>query len=565
MKDIIKLLTLLLLTVLPMTSCTEDPEDSMGSITGTVTESPKGTEPLSGVTVSISSTGQSTTTGSNGGFSFQNMAPGTYSLQFSRSGYITNSKSITVVAGNEAKCDIQLTKEAEEADLTITPSSLNFGTTQTDMHVTIKNNGNTTAAWSIDLGNNPWLSVSQLAGSIQAGRTQSITFSVNRDYLSETRSIVVNLQAFGNSFPISISCAPRNTTSNMTVEPTILNFESGVTQQTFTIRNTGVSALSWTASGLNTEGLSLSATQGSVSGGGNTVVIATIDRSIITTDLITTDLITTFIISDGVKEKTVVVNIKKDNGTKPDDPNNPDDPKNPDNPDNPGDEVDPSKFVVTNGLSGYYLFNKNFDDAVGDFDGFGIKDPTFVAGVSKEAVQFSKTKENAVEIPYGMINNTSFTISFWAKGLSDGVIFYSKCSDNNNRFSLSMYNGSLKFICINSNNRWDNSYKDETFSFSHSSISTDEWHHITIVADYGVTKNYYWTSTLYLDGKRCGTISEPSNNSETSYPNAFVIGGKATYYAYSLVCPNFAMDDLRIYDSRTLTASEIKEIYNARQ
>ncbi len=565
MKNLIKFLTLiLLLTVIPLASCTEDPEESMGSIIGNVTESPKGTEPLSGVTVSITSTGQSTTTGSNGAFSFQNMAPGTYSLQFSKSGYVSNSRSVTVVAGGEAKCDIQLTKEVEEANLSINPSSLNFGTTQSDMNVTIKNNGNTTATWSIDLGNNPWLSVSQLGGSIQAGRTQSITFSVNRDFLSEARSIVVNLEAFGNTFPISISCAPKSISSEMTIDPMILNFESGVFQQTFTIRNTGTGSLNWSASGLTTEGLSLSASQGTVSAGGSTVVVVTVDRTIITTDLITT-----FIISDGLKDKTIVVNIKKYNGSNPDKPNDPN------NPDNPGDETDPNKIVVANGLSAYYLFNNNFDDAVGEFDGFGVKDPTFVSGISEEAVQFSKTKENAVEIPYGMINTTSFTISFWAKGLSDGLIFYSKCSDNNNRFTLSMYNGNLKFICTVGNNSYYKDYTNENFNFSHSTISSNEWHHITIVADYSITQKDYWVSTLYLDGKRCGSISEKRSittayDSETQYPNAFVIGGKtsygaSTYSPYSLVCPNFAMDDLRIYESRCLTASEIKEIYNARQ
>ncbi len=515
----------------------------MGTIVGFVTEASAGTEPISGVTVSILSTGQSTTTGSNGAFTFINMQPGSYSLQFSKAGYNTNSRTVTVVAGNENQCDVQMSKINEEAEIVINPSSLNFGTTQTDMSVTIKNNGNATASWSLELGNNPWLSASQVGGSIQAGRTQSITFSVDRNYLSETRTVVVSLQAFGNSYPITVSCSPRNTTSHMVIEPTSLNFGSESTHQTFTIRNTGTSTLSWNASALTANGLSLSAMQGTVSAGGSSVVVATIDRTVITGELVTT-----FVISDGVKDQTVTVNINK--GA---------------DPENPGTGDSPDKMVVKNGLSAYFLFNNNFDDAMGKYDGFGVKSPGFVSGISGKAVSFSKAKENAVEIPYGLINTTSFSVSFWIKDLSDGIIFYSKCSDNKNRFALSMYNGSLVFI-VKDRYQTQYYYGKEEFTFSHGDISSDEWHNITIVSDHSVTQYSYWTTTLYLDGKRCGTISEQSyGESEAWYPNAFVIGGKAPFYNFSLTCPNFSMDDLRIYDSRTLSADEIKEIYNAKQ
>ncbi|MDE5880942.1 MAG: carboxypeptidase regulatory-like domain-containing protein, partial [Muribaculaceae bacterium] len=218
MKRFTYILTFLMLAVIPFTACTEDPEESTGSISGYVTGSSNGSDPLSGVSVSILSTGQSTTTGSDGTFVFRDMQPGSYSLQFKKSGYDTTTKSVTVVAGMNNQCDVQMSKENHEADIVINPSSLNFGTTQTDMSVTIKNNGNATAEWSLNLGDNNWLSASQLGGSIQANRTQSITFTVNRSYLSEQKTVVVNLQAFGNSFPITISCAPKNITSTMTVE-----------------------------------------------------------------------------------------------------------------------------------------------------------------------------------------------------------------------------------------------------------------------------------------------------------------------------------------------------------
>lgn len=234
-----KFLGFLFITLsLMLTACTEDPEVSTGSISGFVTESAGGVEPLQGVTVSILSTGQSTTTGSDGAFRFVSIQPGSYSLQFKKSGYTTTTRSVSVVAGSDYKCDVQLKKEVQQAEITIDPSSLNFGTTQVDMNVTIKNNGNATTEWALDLGNNNWLTASQLGGSIQAGKSQSITFTVNRDFLKEPRTVIVNVNANGNSYPIHVSCAPRNAVSELSVTPTNLNFGDNLTEQSLTIRNT---------------------------------------------------------------------------------------------------------------------------------------------------------------------------------------------------------------------------------------------------------------------------------------------------------------------------------------
>lgn len=560
MKRFTYILTFLMLAVMPFTACTEDPEESTGSISGYVTGSSNGSDPLSGVSVSILTTGQSTTTGNDGTFVFRDMQPGSYSLQFKKSGYNTTTKSVMVVAGMNNQCDVQMSKESHEADIVINPSSLNFGTTQTDMSVTIQNNGNATAEWSLNLGDNNWLSASQLGGSIQANRTQSVTFTVNRNYLSEQKTVVVNLQAFGNSYPITISCAPKNITSTMTVEPTILKFAADINQQTFTIRNTGNAAMTWQTSGISSPAVSLSSTSGTVVAGGSSSIIVTIDRT-----LVTGDMVTTFIISDGIVDQTITLNILSSSGG--DDPNNPgDEPNNPgDDPNNPG--TDPGKLVVTNGLAAYYTLNDSYDDVMGQYDGFGIKDPSFVDGISGQAVKFSKVNESSINIPYGLISTPSFSISFWVKDLSDGLIFYSKCSDNNNRFTLSMDGGMLKFIC----SRYSNTlaaYDREDTCFVHSSILGEEWHHIVIVSEYSHTYTRdTWDSVLYIDGKRASTISEnvTDRGNEVSYPNSFVIGGKANYYNYTLTTSNFTIDNFRLYDTRAITAEEVKEIYNAKQ
>lgn len=551
MKIFIKTLSMMLLGILTLSSCTEDPEVTLGSLAGFVTEAPAGTEPISGVTVSILSTGQSSTTSTDGSFTFKDLEPGTYSLQLTKTGYTTVKKSVFVVAGQMTQCDLQMSKVNQVAEIEINPSSINFGTTQSDMSVTIKNNGNATAEWSLNLGNNPWLSASQLSGSIQADRTQSITFSVDRSFLSETKSVIVNLQAFGNSYPITVSCAPKNASSSMVIDPVILNFGSDLSQLSFTIRNTGTSPLTWRASQITTPVLSLSATQGTVAAGGSSVVLANIDRT-----LVSGEMTSTFIISDGVIDQTMTVNI---NGTSGGGSGSGDQPG--------GGSDDPGSLVVTNGLAAYYQFNDTYDDTMHMYDGFGINDPTFESGISGQAVKFNKSKESSVYIPYGLINNKTFSVSFWAKNLSDGLIFYSKCSDNENRFSLSIDGGSLKFICSRYNNIYQ--YDKAETKFTHGSIAGDNWHHIVLVSDYGTTQIYRWTTTLYIDGKKTDVITQDSDNSNTgdsNMPNAFVIGGSAKMGSTNtLITSNFTIDNLRMYDSRLLTAEEVKEIFNAKQ
>lgn len=541
MNKLLKLLFLSLFTAATLTSCSEDPEVSVGSITGNVVNNMTDYVGVPGVSVSFN--GQSTFTDEAGYFEFFDVQPGNYTLQFTKSGYNTATKAVNVVAGQDTRVYVQMQPTAQEAKITINPTSINFGTTQTEMSVTITNNGNATAEWVLDYSAN-WLSASMNAGSIQAGRTQSITFYADRNFLSGQATTIVNLQAFGNSYPISVSCSPVNATSGLLVEPSSINFGSDLTSATLNLRNISKNPISWTTTGTVHPAITLSPSQGTISAGANAVVIVSLDRS-----LIEGSFLTTLVLTDGISEQPVIIsaNTAGQGG------------------DIPG-SGDSGNLVVTNGLTAYYRFNDTFDDINGIYDGFGINDPAFVTGVSGKAVQFSKVHESADNIPYGFFNNKTFSMSFWIKDVTDGLIYYSKCSDNNNRFVLSMKGGYLKFICTKYNNNYQ--YDNTETLFTHSSISDSKWHHVVITSDYNSTTAYSWTSILYIDGKKVSTITEYSgtNQGETDYPNAFVIAGKTDMDRfYSLTCSNFSMDNLRVYDSRILTPTEIKEIYNAQQ
>ncbi len=282
-------------------SCTEEERDYTGNIQGIVTESGT-TTPLSGVQVNVVNQGTSTTTGSDGQFRFSNIEAGNYQLQFKKDGYITNMRSVNVQAGETAQCDMQLQPEKKEAEIVIEPSTLNFGTTQDELSVTITNNGNTATEWSLNLGNNPWLSASPASGNIAAKKTQSIVFSVNRDKLSETKNIKVSLSAFGNSYTISVSCAPKSAKSEMTITPTTVDFGETSQEKTITIKNTGNASLKWHISGITEECVTVSEMEGTIESEGSKVIKILLDRS-----KQAKDLNTSFVISDGIKEQTITV------------------------------------------------------------------------------------------------------------------------------------------------------------------------------------------------------------------------------------------------------------------
>lgn len=288
-----------------LVACTEEERDYTGSIQGIVTESGT-TTPLSGVQVSVVNQGTSTTTGSDGQFRFNNVEAGSYQLQFKKDDYVTNMKSVNVLAGEIANCDIQLQPEKKEADIQIEPSTLNFGTSQTELSVTVTNHGTAATEWSLDLGNNAWLTASPLSGNIAAGKTQSIIFTVNRDKLSEMKNVKVALSAFGNSYTISVSCAPKTAKSEMTITPTSIDFGETAQEKDITIKNTGNATLTWHISGITEECISVSATEGTVEAEGSKVVKVTLDRT-----KQAKDLNTSFIISDGIKEQTVTVKAVK--------------------------------------------------------------------------------------------------------------------------------------------------------------------------------------------------------------------------------------------------------------
>lgn len=627
----------LILGALSLSSCTEEEEITQGDIVGVVTDAINGTQPLSGVQVSILPNGASTNTGSDGKFSFPQLEAGEYKLQFIKEGYETNTKSVTVVPGQVANADIQLTAVKQDALIQISPSTLNFGTTQTELSVTIQNNGNTSTDWNLDLGSHTWLTANPTAGQIEADKQQSIIFTVDRDKITEVQTVIIKLSAFGNSFPINVSCAPKNAQSYMSVEPEILDFGNDLQELPLTIKNAGTTSLNWTIANPTEPAITLSENSGSIPSQGTKVVKVFLNRS-----NGAVNINTTLVLSDGIKEQTVqiVSGTESQAGLMKIEPESLDFGKDSDevsftisnigktelnwnageikesclsvtpmegklaagesqtvkvvlDRNNMKEELNtvltisdkntqknisitaqPYTLVVTQGLYTYYKFDGDFNDATENaINGFGNNSPSFVEGIGKnsQAVKFSLTDNSSFIVPKPITDSRTLTVSFWGKDFSDGNIFYLVSSNNNaSMFTFTMSQGSLKFLVTRYNNEYQYSNKP---AFTHPTITDGKWHHIALVSDFNNIEYATTTTSLYVDGALVDTVTEKVNPFEEGTPSQasygtgikFIMGGNATIERKTINGTNMSIDNFRVYNTRCLSANEIKQIYDARQ
>lgn len=629
-----------MLLLLAIGACTSSEEEIIGSIYGKVTDSKNG-KVLQGVTITLIPGGLSRTTGSDGTYEFLDLEAKQYQVQAQKMGYVTDTKSVNVLVGQAASGDMRLTPEKKDAEITITPSSLNFGTTQEEMSVTITNNGNTETEWTLELGSNSWLSANPKAGRIGSNKTQSIVFSANRDKLGESKSVVVNLSAFGNSFPISISCSPKDDKKpEMSVSPTTLDFGDTAQEQTLEIKNTGEANLNWKIEGITSDCITVSESEGTVAPSGNRVVQVKLDRS-----KMSNDLSTSFIVSDGTKEEAIIVKAVKAKAILSISPKNLDFGEeqtelqlnigNTGNaelswnitnvsdeclsvaatsgkvPERGSSEVivklnrstmpqtlnatitisdgtQEEKVAVTavkgsvtagtvipEGMYVYYKFDNDFNDATENaVHGFGSNSPMFVEGVAADskAVKLNRTNNSSFVVPKPIIDSRDMTISFWGKDFGDGNIFYMVSSHQNSpMFTFSMKNGALKFVVTLYNNGYQYA---KTGTFMHPTLTDGKWHHVALTSDFNKTTYATITTNLYVDGQLVDVVTEDANpfseaeTSGNSYGSGtkFIMGGSVKLSnSNTLNGTNMAVDNFCVYDTRHLSASEIKSIYDAKQ
>lgn len=94
-----------------ITSCSDDLVDYnvLGSISGTVIDVDTH-DPIQSVTVTLSPSGYNTYTGDDGRFEFIDLDARQYTVTVQKTGYVTNRKTVTTIAGGNVDISLTLQK-----------------------------------------------------------------------------------------------------------------------------------------------------------------------------------------------------------------------------------------------------------------------------------------------------------------------------------------------------------------------------------------------------------------------------------------------------------------------
>ena len=257
-------------------SCKKEP--AVGKIQGIVTNA-NTTEPIQGVNISLSPTGASAVTGSDGRYEFANLQPGNYTVQGVKTGYESNTKNITITAGNISSGDMQLRPAATGFRLNV--EYLDFGTNFSQLQFKINASANTPMSWEIMESMN-WLTVTPSTGNLQGGQEVTLTVNIDRSLITQSTTANLTVRSADQSIvlPVNVSVAGSNG-PQLQLSETSLDFGTTATNLTFSVMNVGPAgtSLNWACSNINVGWLTLNPTSGNTAGGSSTQVIATIDRS----------------------------------------------------------------------------------------------------------------------------------------------------------------------------------------------------------------------------------------------------------------------------------------------
>ncbi len=102
-------LLLCIIACMQLTSCKTEKYDLFTTLSGFVLDKAT-SEPLDGVTITLSPGGKNMVTGADGFFEFDNMDAQPYSLSAQKSGYASERKIVTGVPGETVRINITLSK-----------------------------------------------------------------------------------------------------------------------------------------------------------------------------------------------------------------------------------------------------------------------------------------------------------------------------------------------------------------------------------------------------------------------------------------------------------------------
>lgn len=280
MKNLLIKSYLLVLLCTIAGACTKDIVDTTGGIFGKVTHAETG-EVIASATVTLIPGGKSATTGSDGTFEFQKLEAQQYEIQVKKSQFVTNTKRITVTAGQNASGDMTLTPVSENMKIELSVSSLNFGKTNSSLSFDIKNIGNTKINWNISgIDKVDWLELSPATGTLEPDKSNAVKVTLLREKLVKNEETTLLVNADKESLALKITAEVMTSSTKIELDTKTLNFGTEHSSLTFNIQNIGnVDYVDWTISGVDKEWITVSPLSGSTAKEKKSAVKVDLDRS----------------------------------------------------------------------------------------------------------------------------------------------------------------------------------------------------------------------------------------------------------------------------------------------
>ena len=170
---------LLFASCLVISSCAKDIVDLTGSLSGTIKDYDTG-QLISNCRVSLSPTGQSQTSSSDGSFLFSSLEPGDYSLTFVKSGYSDETTTATIMAGKDVTVSVLMKAKSV---FSISESVLDFGDFESSKTVYLQNNSDESVSYKLT-SIPQWASFSKKEGSVGNASSELLTINVDRSSLT---------------------------------------------------------------------------------------------------------------------------------------------------------------------------------------------------------------------------------------------------------------------------------------------------------------------------------------------------------------------------------------------
>lgn len=517
MKKILSII-LCMTGLLVLSNCSKDEEITTGTINGLVSDMTNANTAIPGATVTLSPLGLSKTTGSDGRYEFTDVAPGSYTISVSANNYQSDTKSVTVYAGQIATADFQL--GATSTPVNIEPMALSFGPDNNSLSFVISNKSERSLQYSIS-GYPAFISVTPASAQIAAMGRQTVMVTVNRASVTANQSFQLLVNVGNDSYPVSINVNTQDVSSKMSVTPTTLDFGEVYAQLQFTIRNVGTGGdLTWNISEPTNACFTVSPKSGTTSLGGSQQVTVTLDRSKMTESIPAAFI---NVNTDGGSTPVTVTAIKTGSGEEG------------------GGGTIPDGIVVKSGLQAYYMFDDGTANDATEYglDGQLFNGPSMIDDTPSgrgQALFINTVKGQYMNVPYNPLEGfTTYTISLWIKDFSEGAFF--KTPESRCEFGYSSNGG---FYGRNQNNG-----EAYYFSYNAAALLDNQWHMVTYTYKYDDNSP---VARLYVDGKRVD-----------SKEWRFSIKTSGTSM---LVNCNMKMDNLRVYN-RMLDDAEVLSIYNS--